>query len=426
MVNQPKIHNKTLWGGWKAMNPKGVIIHNDYGRMSALAYEDWLDGRSPSLGIAHYYIDRHTIARYVNTNRSAYHAGDGQVTGGGNASYIGFEVIQSRGPEFGDITRAQFLENEDMTLRQAAEDLKFYGLTPNRTTVKLHRHFSSTSCPHLSQDIHGANTAVQDYFIQKIKYFLSLGNTVQAMIDAENGGKTTNVSKPSTPTAKPSAPSDKSVAQLADEVEQGLHGNGDARKQSLGNKYNAVQEEINRRAGIEVAKKGSSGTKSISQLADEVEAGKHGNGDARKDSLGSKYGEVQAEINRRAGISSAGPRNTISQLADQVEQGLHGNGDARKQSLGSQYDAVQAEINRRAGVGSSSGGSSKSASQGVKVGDTVTTKALYGNNSSTKNVRSSSISGYVDTINNNWRNEIRLRNKKGGHYIGFTRKQDLV
>src|SRR5699024_9153046 len=37
--------------------------------------------------------------------------------------------------------------------------------------------------------------------------------------------------------------------------------------------------------------------KSISQLADEVLAGRHGNGDARKKSLGSDYAKVQAEIN---------------------------------------------------------------------------------------------------------------------------------
>lgn len=192
MVKQPKIYNKTLWNGWKGMSPKGVIIHNDYGRMSALSYESWLSGRNPELGFAHYYIDRNTIARYVNTNKAAYHAGDGH--GNGNSNYIGYEVVQSRGPEFGDITQAQFLENEDMTLRQAAEDLKFYGLTPNRTTVKLHRQFASTSCPHLSQAIHGENLKVQDYFIEKIKYYLSLGDTVQKMIETEN--KTTTVNKP--------------------------------------------------------------------------------------------------------------------------------------------------------------------------------------------------------------------------------------
>ena len=72
------------------------------------------------------------------------------------------------------------------------------------------------------------------------------------------------------------------------------------------------------------------------------------------------------------------------------------------------------------------GASSKSTSKSVKVGDTVTTKALYANSGSTKNVRSSNIKGYVADIDNSRRNPIRLRNKKGGYYLGFTRQQDLV
>ena len=85
----------------------------------------------------------------------------------------------------------------------------------------------------------------------------------------------------------------------------------------------------------------ASASKTVSQLADEVLAGKHGNGDARKRSLGSQYAAVQAEVNRRAGSK------TVSQLADEVLAGKHGTGDARKRSLGSQYAAVQAEVNRR-------------------------------------------------------------------------------
>lgn len=47
--------------------------------------------------------------------------------------------------------------------------------------------------------------------------------------------------------------------------------------------------------------------------------------------------------------ASGANQNTksISQLADEVIAGLHGNGEARKKSLGSLYDAVQAEVNRR-------------------------------------------------------------------------------
>lgn len=39
----------------------------------------------------------------------------------------------------------------------------------------------------------------------------------------------------------------KSINELADEVEKGLHGNGAARKKSLGDRYSEVQKELNRR-----------------------------------------------------------------------------------------------------------------------------------------------------------------------------------
>lgn len=84
--------------------------------------------------------------------------------------------------------------------------------------------------------------------------------------------------------------------------------------------------------------------KTVDELIAEVNAGKHGNGEARKKSLGNRYNEVQAEINRRAGV---GNRKTVKQLADEVERGIHGNGEARKKSLGSRYAEVQAEMNRR-------------------------------------------------------------------------------
>lgn len=63
---------------------------------------------------------------------------------------------------------------------------------------------------------------------------------------------------------------------------------------------------------------------------------------------------------------------TISQLADEVIAGKWGNGDARKKNLeaaGYDYNAVQNEVNRRYGKGSSSGSSSTSSS--IKKGDKV-------------------------------------------------------
>lgn len=174
----------------------------------------------------------------------------------------------------------------------------------------------------------------------------SLGDQYAAVQREINrrSGKT----KPTTvrPTKNPS----KSIAKLADEVMAGMHGNGDARRVALGRKFKAVQREINRRAGIETApssKPARKPTKSINQLADEVLAGVHGNGDARRKALGRRFNAVQNEINRRLNGGRPNPGPNISQLADAVLRGQYGNGADRKRALGRNYQAVQAEINRR-------------------------------------------------------------------------------
>lgn len=145
------------------------------------------------------------------------------------------------------------------------------------------------------------------------------------------------------PVVVPPTTSGKTINQLVDEVNAGKHGNGDARKASLGKMYDAVQAEINRRAGVAKPPAPKPVVKTTDQLVDEVQRGLHGNGDARVKSLGSRYTEVQNEINRRAGQSSV----NISALADAVMRGDYGDGADRQRRLGVNYAAVQAEINRR-------------------------------------------------------------------------------
>ncbi|HEL1590899.1 TPA: peptidoglycan amidohydrolase family protein [Streptococcus suis] len=84
----------------------------------------------------------------------------------------------------------------------------------------------------------------------------------------------------------------------------------------------------------------STSNKSLDQLVKETLAGVHGNGDARKASLGDQYEPVMAVINGKATASE----KTVDQLAQEVIAGKHGNGEARKKSLGSQYDAVQKRV----------------------------------------------------------------------------------
>lgn len=97
--------------------------------------------------------------------------------------------------------------------------------------------------------------------------------------------------------------------------------------------------------------------KSIAQMAQEVIDGKHGNGhENRRRSLGidkATYEKVRAEVNRRLTGKSTikKPTKSISQMATEVIQGKHGNGhEQRRKSLGidkATYEKVRKEVNRR-------------------------------------------------------------------------------
>ncbi|CYU26002.1 holin [Streptococcus suis] len=86
------------------------------------------------------------------------------------------------------------------------------------------------------------------------------------------------------------SPSNKSLDQLVKETLAGVHGNGDVRKASLGNQYEAVMAVINGKA--------TASEKTDEELAREVLAGRHWAGEDRKRSLGPRYEPVQAIVNK--------------------------------------------------------------------------------------------------------------------------------
>lgn len=182
------------------------------------------------------------------------------------------------------------------------------------------------------------------------------------------GGKALKPSAPSTPSTSTTSTASKSIKELADEVIRGEHGTGSERKARLGSLYSQVQAEVNRQLGAQsTPSKPATNSGLINQLVEEVLAGKHGTGQARKRALGANYSAVQAEVNRRL-TGARNPKNntasgTISRLADGVIDGKYGTGAQRKRALGSNYAAVQAEVNRRLGVG---GGSSRHARKSIR------------------------------------------------------------
>ena len=117
-----KIINNTIFNGIAgsrpAEKPKYYIMHNDAGSMSAESYVDWLQSRydngQSELGFAHYYITRDAIARVENTYNGTWSAANYDA----NMNSLSYEVCQQL-----SASDAEFIENENMVLRQMAEDM---------------------------------------------------------------------------------------------------------------------------------------------------------------------------------------------------------------------------------------------------------------------------------------------------------------
>lgn len=91
--------------------------------------------------------------------------------------------------------------------------------------------------------------------------------------------------------------------------------------------------------------------KSVEELARAVIRGEYGNGDERKNRLGSRYNEVQARVNEiLLGTKPVSNRKSNEELATEVIRGNWGNGQERKDRLtnaGYDYYAIQRIVNKR-------------------------------------------------------------------------------
>ena len=240
-----KINETLMENSGHLVGVEFVVIHNDAGSMTPEQYIEWLRYREKSLGIAHYYCNRNTIVRVVDTYNIAYHTGDWWS----NIRSIGYEVCESM-----KVSDEEFIENEDMTLMQATEDLLYYGLPITTDTVRLHHEFVPTSCPHRSLALHGGTTeSVKDYFVLRMNEFAQLGSTVEEMLsvignEAEENEDIEN-NEETTPEEEKTV-HEKMNEDIADEVILELWGNGADRKQRLeeeGYDYEAIQEIVNKK-----------------------------------------------------------------------------------------------------------------------------------------------------------------------------------
>lgn len=336
--------NENLMDAGRLTSIDFVVIHNDAGSMTPEQYVNWLVNRDKSLGIAHYYCNRNTIARVIDTFNIGYHTGDWWS----NCRSIGYEVCESM-----KVSDEEFLQNEDMTLMQATEDLIYYGLPINMQTVRLHHEFVPTTCPHRSMELHGNSTeSVKNYFVSRMQYFASLGSTVDEMLGQVSSKPTVQESVQSEK-PKQNRGGGKSVDEVAQEVLQGVWGNGEERYDNLTNAgYNAqeVQDKVNSILNGETPSNSTS--TDIDSVAQEVLQGLWGNGQERYDRLanaGYDAQEVQDRVNSLLNEEYTQSNYTnLDDVANEVIQGLWGNGQDRFENLtnaGYNAQAVQNRVN---------------------------------------------------------------------------------
>ncbi len=192
----------------------------------------------------------------------------------------------------------EFLQNEDVTLLKAAADLVEAGMPISRETVRLHHEFVPTSCPHRSMELHGGTTeSVRSYFIERMKYFASLGNNLIEILHNYFPEEKFHMK---TWVRHEVFNDDNEVVR---QVIRGEWGVGQERiKQLTEAGYNAerIQEKVN------LALQGSqiNDIKTMDALAYEVIQGDWGNGEERKERLeaaGYDYDAVQQRVNEILG-----------------------------------------------------------------------------------------------------------------------------
>ena len=362
-----------------SMTPEGITIHNTANNASAENEIKYMIGNNKQVSY-HYAVDDKEIIQGILENRNAWHAGDGN--GNGNRKTIGIEICYSTGD------KAKFEKAQENAAEFVAYKLKEYGWDTNK--VYTHKHWSGKHCPHRTLDEYG-----WEYFINLVKKYMGkqtsptvtgemyrvrkswnnassqigaytiLENAIRACKDGyyvfDSKG---NIIYPEKELqVAPPAPVKKSNTEIAQEVIAGKWGNGAIRKtklQDAGYDYNAVQAEVERL--MKKPEPPKPVLKSVDTIAAEVMAGKWGNGEARKQALikaGYDYAAVQAAVNKLAkGESKPAPKpvlKTNAEIAKEVMAGKWGNGAARKKALeaaGYNYAAIQAEVNKLAGGGS--------------------------------------------------------------------------
>lgn len=312
-------------------------------------------------GTANYVVDANEIYRSVEDENGAWHCGDTQMYTHGGATYKGVcHNNNSIGIEMccHIIDDVWYFDNAtvDNTIALTKYLMEKYSIDIDHVI----RHFDVTGkiCPAPYCDYVGDSEA------EAWKNF-------KARLAQECGIEIDDSTSTSNPT--PSVDASKSDYQLALDVIAGKYGNGEERRNALGDKFDTVQDLVNRicagediNVSYDTSEDIPSTSKSEYNVALDVIAGKYGNGQDRKDKLtseGYNYDVIQALVNRICAgedinisedsnvTPSIDPDNSPYSKSDidiayDVIAGLYGNGEDRRNALGDRYDVIQTIVDK--------------------------------------------------------------------------------
>ena len=356
----------------RTITPKGVMVHstgannplvaryvqpsdNDPNRASLQATiggnrnaNDW---NNPGLDVCtHAFIGKLAdgsvgTVQTLPWNHRGWHAGTGTSGGSANNTHIAFEICED------DLTdEGYFRKVYQEAVELAAMLCKTYNLNPLADGVVI------CHCEGYQRGIASNHADVMHWFP---KFGKSM-DTFRADVAAALGATT---SKPTTGTGGATT-AKKDLVTIAQEVIAGKWGNGDDRKNRLtaaGYDPQAVQDKVNELLGVGgTTGSGSNSTqpvkKDLATIAKEVIDGKWGNGDDRKNRLtaaGYDAQAVQNKVNELLGAGGAQPaKKDLVTIAQEVIAGKWGNGTDRKNRLtaaGYDAQAVQNKVNQLLG-----------------------------------------------------------------------------
>lgn len=368
------------------MDPKKVTLHNTDNEATAHNEISYMRNNNNQTSY-HVAIDEAEAIQGLPFNRNGWHSGDGG-NGYGNRNTIAFEIARNldRKRNTTDLLeplKSYYTKAEQNAIKVIAQIMIEEGIVANNDNIKTHNDWNGKWCP------------------RKILNENRLGAVKQGIIAEYNRLK----GKPAPKPVKPSTKRDGHLTlnQVVDKAIAGGYGNGSARKTNIPKYtkfgYSEVQTAIN--------KKLNAVTKPTTPKPKPKPTGTIKKGS-------------KVKIKTSAKTYSTGQTIPVSRKNKTYIVQQTGSKGALIKEL---YSWVRmADLTLVSGGGTSA---PKPSQPNVKIGQTVTATRLYTTEASTKNVRSSSIRGYVDRINNKARNPIRLRNKKGGYYLGFTRKEDI-